>query len=110
MKRIQLGAIVFMGKETPVAATLVSTVKTTPEISGQMGWGFDGTYKRMKIVTRLEAAEKSNADHVDLEDADYDLLIKIVTQDARYMAVDQGIVDLVNRVRNAADPEVLQAA
>lgn len=47
---------------------------------------------------------------MDLEDADYDLLKKIVTEDARYMAVDQGIVDLVNRVRNAADPEVLQAA
>ena len=110
MKRIQLGAITFNGKEVAVAATLASTVKTTGEIPGQMGWSFDATYKRMKIVTRLQAAEKAKAEYVDLEDADYDLLKKIVTEDARYMAVDQGIVDLGYRVRNAADPEVLQAA
>jgi hypothetical protein len=105
MKRILLGTISFQGAENSVAMALSNTVKTTAEMAARAGWSFDGTYRRMRIVHRLDVAEKATARHVDLEDADFDLLRKIVTEDAIYMAVDQGIVDLVDRVRHAEDVE-----
>ena len=103
MKRILLGTISFQGTENSVAATLSSTVKTAAETVGRPGWSFDALYRRMRIAARLDMAEDAKAGHVDLEDSDFELLKKIVTEDAIYLAIDQGVVDLVDRVRNATE-------
>lgn len=97
MKRVNLGKVKFRKVDTFVADLLVQLCEVT-RTTGNQGFTLGEVRQRIKVIDRLEAAREKP--HVDLEDAEYEIL-KIVIEKSSYDSADRGVIEVADKVLNA---------
>ncbi|HHZ95526.1 MAG TPA: hypothetical protein EYN67_08200 [Flavobacteriales bacterium] len=91
------GTPIENAKYSQIIELCVNQPPINPQTGQAVGFGIDDIRKRLRLVDNLNHPKNG---HIEMEDADYQLLCDCVTQ-YKWNKVDQMIVDFVDDVNNA---------
>jgi hypothetical protein len=91
------GTPIENAKYSQIIELCVNQPSINPQTGQAVGFGIEDIRKRLRLVDNLKNPKNG---HIEMEDADYQLLCHCVTE-YKWNKVDQMIVDFVDDVNNA---------